>query len=309
MVKKDIFIDASSDGIRMSVAVCESEESPKAVLQIVHGMCEHKERYLPMIEYLCSKGYACVIPDLRGHGASVSSTDQLGDMGKGGFEGMIEDQRIVTLWCRDNYPGIKVFLFGHSMGSMVVRCYCRKHDDLIDGLIVCGSPSRNGAAPLAVGLARIVWMFNGWKYRSSFLQKLSTGSYGRKFRKEGSPNAWICTDKAVVKAYDEDPLCGFPFTVNGYFNLFKLMQQTYSEKGWEMKHKDLPIFFIAGAEDPCIGSLNKFSEAVNSMRSHGYTDISSKVYPKVRHEIHNETIKQEVWDDIALALDTWNGRA
>ena len=309
MIRKDIILDASSDNIRMSLAVCEPEESPKAVIQIVHGMSEHKERYTPFMEFLCSKGFVCVISDLRGHGASVSSKEELGDMGKGGFKAAVEDQYKITLWCKENYPSLKVFLFGHSMGSMLVRSYCKKHDSEIAGLIVCGSPSYNSAAGLGATLARTTWMFNGWKYRSSFLKKLAVGSYSKKYRKEGSPSAWICTDKAVVEAYEADPLCGFPFTVNGYFNLFRLMQDTYSDKGWEMTNPNLPVLFIAGANDPCIVNIKKFSQAVEAMRSKGYTDISSKIYPGMRHEIHNETRKEEVWNDISLAIDTWNKRA
>ena len=308
MIRKDIILDASSDNIRMSVAVCEPEEAPKAVLQIVHGMCEHKERYLPLMEFLCSKGFVCVASDLRGHGASVSSKEELGDMGKGGYKAAVEDQYKITLWCKENYPSLKVFLFGHSMGSMIVRSYCKRYDSQISGLIVCGSPSYNSAAGLGAVLARITWMFNGWKYRSSFLTKLAMGSYSRKFRKEGSPVAWISSDKAVVAAYEADPLCGFPFTVNGYYNLFRLMQDAYSEKGWAMANPGLPVLFIAGADDPCIVNIRQFSKAVEAMRSRGYSDISSKIYPGMRHEIHNEPRKEEVWNDIALALDTWNKR-
>ena len=298
-------IPASSDDLQLSILTVTPDEAPKAVVQLVHGMAEHKERYIPLMEYLASRGYACVINDLRGHGASVLDKDDLGFFYKGGWQAVVKDEKWVTDWIKTKFDNLPVLLFGHSMGSLIVRCYCKKYDDAIAGLIVCGSPSANGAVGLAKFLAQGTRAINGKRYRSPFLTGLAVGSYGKKFKKEGSPNAWICSDEAVVRAYDEDPLCGFPFTVNGYYGLFCLLQETYSPKGWDMRHKDLPILFIAGEKDPCIGNLRKFAKAAAFMREVGYTDVTSKAYPKMRHEIHNETGKEKVWDDIANAFNVF----
>ncbi len=298
-------IPASGDGITLSLLATVPAEAPKAVVQFVHGMAEHKERYLPVMEFLSGKGFVCVINDLRGHGESVASPDGLGSFSKGGFKGATLDEFAVTTWCKENYPGIPVFLFGHSMGSLLVREYCKEHDSDISGLVVCGSPSANSAAGIGKVIARLIWMFNGWKYRSPMLASMALGGYSRKFSKEGSRNAWICSDKAVVDAYDADPLCGFNFTVNGYYNLFGLLKDTYSEKGWQVRNPSLPVLFIAGAKDPCIDGIRKFSRAVDFMRGRGYTDVSAKVYPDMRHEILNEKGKQAVWDDVASALGSW----
>ena len=302
-------LPASGDGITLSLALTVPETEPKAVLQLVHGMSEHKGRYLPLMQFLSSRGYACVMSDLRGHGASAATPSDLGYFSKGGWKGTVADIAAVSAWCKERFPGLPLFLFGHSMGSMLVRAYSKEHDEDIAGLVVCGSPSANSAAGLGKILARIVWMFNGWRYRSRFLAQLATGNYGKRFkRKGGSAHAWICSDNAVVEAYDADPLCGFPFTVNGYYNLFALMQDIYDEKGWNVRHPDLPVLFIAGAEDPCIVSLKKFASAVSFFRGRGYSNVTSKVYPSMRHEIHNETGKQAVWDDLANTLDVWTAR-
>ena len=305
MTSNTYTIPASSVNLRLSLLTVVPDEAPKAVVQLVHGMAEHKERYIPMMEYFASRGYACVISDLRGHGESVLSQDDLGHFYNGGWKAVIEDQKWITDWIKTKFDGLPVLLLGHSMGSLIVRGYCKRYDDAIRGLIVCGSPSYNPAVGLGKFFCLCVRAVNGQRHRSPFLSSLATGGYSRKFKQEDSPNSWICTDEAVVRAYDEDPLCGFPFTVNGYYGLFNLMQDTYSPKGWALKQQDLPILFVAGENDPCIVSKRKFAQASAFMRRIGYTDVTAKLYKGMRHEILNEKEKEMVWDDLANALDVF----
>ena len=153
-------VPGAADGVRLSTLVI-APESPKAVLQLVHGMAEHKERYIPFMNYLSEAGYACVICDLRGHGATVTDPKDLGWMGKGGMQALVDDVHCVTDWARAQYPGLPFFLFGHSMGSMIVRSYLKRYDRDIDGLVVCGSPSKNPAAGLGDFLAGCISCFRG----------------------------------------------------------------------------------------------------------------------------------------------------
>lgn len=301
-------IPGSSDGVVLSTAVI-APEKPKAVLQLVHGMAEHKERYFPFMQFLSEKGYACVICDLRGHGASVSDRRDLGYLGKGGMKGMVDDVHGVTGWIKERYPGLSVFLFGHSMGSMIVRSYLKRYDGDIAGAVVCGSPSKNPAAGLGNFLAACIGLFRGQRYRSSFLAGLCTGNNDKPFRSEGLENAWLSANRANVEAYNNDPLCGFPFTVNGYRNgIFRLMLDIYSPDGWKVTRPGLPVHFIAGAEDPCIISLKKFSQAVSFLRARGYREVTSQVYPGMRHEILNELGREDVYRDVLARLDGWLAR-
>ena len=165
------------------------------------------------------------------------------------------------------------------------------------------------AAGLGDFLAGCIGLFRGRRYRSAFLANLCTGNNDKKFKDDGLRNAWLSTNLDNVRAYNEDPLCGFTFTVNGYRNgLFRLMKDIYSPEGWNVTNPDLPVHFIAGAEDPCIVRLRKFSEAVSFLRTRGYREVTSKVYPKMRHEILNETGKEEVWNDVRERLDGWLAR-
>ena len=294
----------AADGLQLA-AHTVAPENPIAAVVLVHGMAEHKERYFPFMEWLSQQGFACVITDLRGHGATALSPEDLGYFGPGGSRKLVEDTLSVVNWTREQYPGLKLFLFGHSMGSLIVRCFAREYDSSIDGLMVCGSPSKNGAAGFGKILAGCIGLFRGSHYRPQMMEKLSTGSLQGKFKEEGIENAWLSTNKANVQAYNDDPLCGFRFTANGYKALMDLMAQTYDPDDWKPTQPQLPVHFIAGSEDPCIGSIKKFSRAVSFLRARGYRTVTSKVYPGLRHEILNEQGKEEVWKDIAAILSSW----
>lgn len=297
------FSITAPDGLEMAAALVAPEE-PRATLVLVHGMAEHKERYYPLMTYLSEKGFACLITDLRGHGATAASAEELGHLGKKGHRQLVEDSLCVIRHAKGIYPGLKLFLMGHSMGSLIVRCVAKYHDGELDGLVVCGSPSRNGAAGAGLLLARLTALFKGGRYRPAFLEKLTTGAYNKKFAREGR-NAWLSTNKANVQAYNNDPLCGFPFTARGYQGLMGLMEDTYDVDDWKVSRPTLPIHFIAGADDPCIVDIGKFSQAVSFIRSRGYSTVTSKVYPGLRHEILNELGKEDVWTDLEALLSSW----
>lgn len=297
MKTEETLIRSSFDGLDLSVLVCRPDTVPEAVVQIAHGMCEYKERYLPFIEFLCNEGYACVIHDHRGHGRSVMNNDDLGYMYEGGWEGIVEDIRTVNRYAASIFKGCRIHLFGHSMGSLAVRSFAKRYDELIDRLIVCGSPSKNPAAGAGKALTRIIAAIRGDRHRPALIHKMAFEGFNKRFTKEG-PNAWLATDKAVVKHYNDDPSCGYMFTANGFIGLFSLMQDCYDAGGWTISRPDLPILFIAGKDDPCITGEKQFGQAVDFMRKIGYKDVSSILYDGMRHEILNETEKTKVWNDV-----------
>lgn len=299
---KSLKLKASADDLSLAVLVSEPEGSPKGVFQIVHGMCEHKERYVPFMEYLSAHGYVCVIHDHRGHGESVKTPDDLGFMYKGGWRAMVEDVRVVSAWAKSQYPSLKHILLGHSMGSMVVRSFTKRYDGMIDTLFVCGCPSDNPAKSAGKFLADCFALFAGGHSRPKILQKLSFGSFNAPFAQEGYPVAWVCSDKQTLEEYHSDPLCMFQFTANGFSNLTALMKDCYSRKGWKVINPELPVHFISGAEDPCLVSEKAIGKAVDLMKQVGYKNTDLKLYEGMRHEILNETGKRQVWDDILARL-------
>lgn len=297
------YFDSEADGLQISVMAVLPENQPyRAVVQLVHGMSEYKERYLPFMEYLADQGYVTVIHDHRGHGKSVRDKEDLGYMYGGGADAMLRDMKTVNKIMHEKFPGLPLILFGHSMGSLAVRAFARKYDDCIDMLIVCGSPSNNAARPLGEAIAHIEKAVLGPKHKSSLLETMSFGSYVMKFRKDENCKSWVCSNKEAADAYEASELCGFTFTDDAYLALFRLMKEAYDVKHWNCTKPKMPVLFVSGADDPCLGNVRQFAKAVQAMRTAGYLDVKGKLYPGMRHEILNETEKEKVYHDISAYL-------
>lgn len=303
MKREIIQILSELDGLSLEVLTISPENQIKGIIQISHGMAEHKERYIPFMEYMAQKGYVAVIHDHRGHGNSIKSKEDLGYFYDETAEHIVEDLHQITQWIKTKYPNQPITLLGHSMGSMVVRKYIKKYDSKINKLIICGSPSKNPFTGLAIILTKMIKKIKGEHYRSKFIQKLAFGSYNKKFQNGISENKWICSDVKVVENYDQDKLCGFTFTTNGFINLFTLMKEIYQKHGWQLKNKDLSILFIAGSDDPVIISKEKWEQSQKFLSKVGYKNIKQKLYEKMRHEILNESGKELVWKDIILWIE------
>lgn len=296
--KRDIIIKSNCDNLPISVTMFVPEGEIKGILQISHGMAEHKERYYEFLEYVANQGYVTIISDHRGHGKSVKDKNDLGFFYDKSSEYIVEDIHQITLYVKELFKDKEMILFGHSMGSMVVRKYIKKYDEDIDKLIVCGSPSKNQFVNLAIFIIKIMEAFKGERHKSNFIQKLAIGNYNKTVKNAKSENSWICANEKTVQKYDKDELCGFIFTLNGFENLFKLMREIYTKKGWELKNKEIPILFIAGSEDHVIVNEQKWKESQQFLKNIGYTNVNGKLYKNLRHEILNEKNKQEIYNDI-----------
>jgi alpha-beta hydrolase superfamily lysophospholipase len=301
MKKEYLKINSNSDELPLSVAIFEPEGEAKAIVQFAHGMAEHKERYYPFMEFLAENGYICVINDHRGHGESVLEKNDLGYFYDDTGEFIVEDLHQITMYMKENYQNKPVFLFGHSMGSLVVRKYIKKYDKDISKLIVCGSPSENSMIGMALALVDMQKAFKGDRYRSPLIQSLTLGSYNKNIKKSGattSGNEWISVCQENVDNYNNDELCGFTFTLNGFRNLFLLMKDVYSPEGWNVQNKDLPILFIAGEDDPVIAGKDAWQKSQEFLKNRGYTNVTGKLYKGVRHEIFNEKVKDVIYKEV-----------
>ena len=148
-----------ADGLGISAMAIRPEGQVRAVIQLSHGLCGCKERFIPFMEYMARKGIACVAGDHRGHGASVRSDEDLGYMYEGGYMALVDDMRQITEWIHSTFPQTPVYLIGHSMGSMAARVYVKYDDSSIDGLILTGSPSREPLLWLAKTLSGLFCKF------------------------------------------------------------------------------------------------------------------------------------------------------
>ena len=193
-------------------------------------------------------------------------------------------------------------MLGHSMGSLAVRCYLKKYDRELDGLIVCGCPGKNTMVPLGTALIRMLQTTKDPHSKSRLADSIFANMFDRPFRAENLIHAWICSDRKVVETYNKDPLCNFTFTLNGYESLLWLMRQTYSRMGWRVRNHKLPVLFVSGASDPCLGGRAKLAQAVGHLKKRGYAHVSSRLYPGMRHEILNEKGRFKVYQDIVHFL-------
>ena len=298
-------IKSSYDGLNIGFAVTRPKTTPTAVLQMVHGMCGCKERFEPLMEYLAENGVACITSDLRGHGESVKSLDDLGYMYKGGYKALLSDLRQVSQWGHDEFPGLPYYILGHSMGSLAARIYVKEDDSRLSGCILCGSLSWNPWSILGKWLMRAGCSLGLGHKRPEFLQKITSDRYNKRFADEG-PQAWTCSDPKVRKSFRDNPLCNFRFTINGGYSLMSMMVETYKTDSWHVSNPMMPVMFLAGSDDPCIITEQKFHKAAYAMHKAGYRNVTSVLYPHMRHEILNEIDKKTVWKDILEFIEAEN---
>ena len=297
----DFKITSKHDGLELAVTTVIPDAPPRALVQFAHGMAEHKARYLPVMTFLAAHGFACIINDHRGHGASVRSPEDLGFFYNDGGRGLVRDLNLLTKWFKDQYPGLPVILVGHSMGSLAGRVYAAQFGRDIDGLILSGSPGANPAAKPGLLLTEILTAVHRTRHAHSLLlDAIITGTLSKPYKKEGR-FAWLSANKQNVSAYETDPLCGFSFTINGYRALLNLMLVAYDEK--LSIRRNLPVHFMSGSDDPCAPDRKGFDAAVENIRKRGCIDVTSKMYPGLRHEIFNEGV-QEVFDDLLSVIET-----
>ena len=294
---KNFVVQSNFDDLSLHVLVYEPSGEKKGVIQILHGMCEYKERYDAFMEYFCKEGYVVVCHDQRGHGDSVKDKKDLGYFYDNTTNGIVEDAVQITEWIKKEYPNLTITLFGHSMGSMVARCYLQKHDTLIDKAIICGSPSKNPLAGIAIFMAKTLGLFRGTRHRSRTLAYLSTGRGNKRFKGEKS-GAWLSQNRESIEKFYSNPKGRVIFTCNGFENLFKLMKNTYAKRKYEVKNPTLPIHFVSGGDDVVIGNDWKWFKSVEALRSVGYDNVSGKLYKGLRHEIFHDIGKDEVMEDL-----------
>lgn len=277
----------------------------KAVIQLAHGMAEHGERYEEMAGYLCEQGYAFIINDHAGHGRSVRSDADLGyfngDKNKAGI-GFVDDAHKLTLIAKEKFKK-PVILMGHSMGSFVARHYITKYASDIAGAVICGTAGPNPAAGAGIAVASLIEKAKGPKYKSEFINGLAFGTYNKRFEKRTAFD-WLSVNKENIDKYIDDKYCGFLFTLSGYKNLFEILQFISTPDAFSATPKELPMYLIAGADDP-VGMYGKGVKTVyDKYLQTGHKNVSIKLYDGLRHEIHNEDERFTVYADIAKWCDS-----
>ena len=276
--------------------------APDAVLAIHHGMAEHQERYEPFIRFLCDHGIGVYMHDMASHGQSTDSspTGWFGE--KDGWKNLIEDFRTVVTCAKEENPGKKVFVMGHSMGSFICRLYTAKYpEDGFAGAIYMGTGGSNPAAGAGMAMANGIGAIRGKQHKSPMLARMAFSSYNKGLERRTEYD-WLTRDTEIVDRYIADPLCGFLFTAQGMNDLIHATAAANSREWYESVPKDLPILLVSGEKDPVGGWGKGVSEVDTRLKETGHTRVTKILYPECRHEVLNELNRGEVMEDILAWL-------
>lgn len=307
MKKEEGYLPSNNEQTNLHYVVwTPAEKKPKAVLQIIHGMCEHIERYDRFAKYLNDNGIAVIGHDILGHGKSVISKENLGYFApKHGNKYNILDIKMIHDIGRELFPESSYFIFGHSMGSFLLRQYLHTYrNSSLSGAIIAGTghETRN-TIKFAGLLANSLCKLHGKRYRSKLLFDLTLGNKNRAFVDENSKYAWLSGNKKERLKYEEDPLCHFIFTASAYRDMFYGISTLYFPKNLAKMDKNLPILLTGGTMDP-IGNYGVDIEKVyDSYKAYSFKDVSLKLWRGMRHEILNETNYLAVYDYICKWIE------
>ncbi len=276
----------------------------KAVIQISHGMTEHSDRYIPFAEKLCKAGYAVFTNDHLGHRRSVKDDSMLGFFGsEKGYMNIVNDCKKLTEIAKAEYPNVPYFFFGHSMGSFIARCYTKYYGDGIDAAVYCGTSGPNPGASVGIAMAKLISKTKGEMHRSEFINSVAFGTYNKKTAKKTEFD-WLTKDEGTVQEYITDKYCGFIFTAAGFKDLFSVLNEVNTNDWYTSFDKKLPVLLIAGEDDP-VGAYGKgVTKVYENLKNTGHGDVTLKLYPTDRHEILNETDREDVMAYLVAWFDS-----
>ncbi len=281
-------------------------DAPRAIIQLVHGMSEHMDRYDRLAVALNAAGYAVVGHDHLGHGPTALK-EELGYFGpKDGWDHLVEDTHRVTGFARSRFPGLNLVLLGHSMGSFVVREYLLRYGKELAGCVLSGTGWRPTAVSSAArSMAAASGAIGGWQKPSATVNKMVFEKYNAFFQPARTDFDWLSRDEKEVDKYVADPLCGFTFTARGFYDMFDGLLALSRTERLVVLPDWLPVYFMSGDKDP-VGGQN--AEGVRTVaqqfRDAGVKDVTVKLYENGRHEMFNEINRDEVTADLIAWLDS-----
>lgn len=304
---RDEFYFPSKDGnTEIHTMEWKPEGEVKAVLQICHGMVEYIGRYDEFAQFLCERGYYVVGNDHLGHGKSVQAKSEYGFFSeKYGNACVLGDIHTLRQRIMKKYPDVPYFMLGHSMGSSLLRQYIQMYGNGLSGVILMGTVTDHMKLTLLFGkrLCRLMAVFRGWHYRSGLVDRMAMGAFNRKFKPARTRADWVTSDRERLDTYVADPLCSFMFTVNAYYNMFAGMISMQRKEGVYMIPKGLPVLFVSGADDPVGGFGKGVRKVFEKYQRAGIQDVSLRLYTRDRHEILNETDREQVFEDLLNWLE------
>ncbi|WP_300281545.1 alpha/beta hydrolase [Peptacetobacter sp.] len=307
-MKCNRFVFNGSDNKKLSAIRWENEDDYKikGIVQISHGMAENAKRYEGFAKKLTDSGYIVYIHDHRGHGESEDSLENLGYLAReNGFDFLVEDMKLLTNIIRKENQGVPVYLFGHSMGSFAAQKYLIDYSDSINAIILSGSCGDFGTElKMITPIISCIEKVHGERHRSKILDNLIFGGNNKQFKNPRTKFDWLSRDEKEVDKYIADNKCGFLCTTAFYRDFINGLKYIENKKNLSKLTKCVPILILSGDKDP-IGKNGKgVQNLYERYKAFGVKDVSMKLYKDARHEILNETNKDEVMQDIVEWLGT-----
>ncbi len=303
-MKSADFAFRTVDGADLHVSGWAIEE-PKAIVQVLHGMAEYGSRYARLAEALGAAGYTTYAHDHRGHGKSVANGVPPGHMADDdSWNRIVEDAHGVNQEVAKRHPGVPIIVLGHSMGSWVLQQLLFEYPSDMIAAALSGS---NGKPPPIAALgklvARIERMRVGKRSPSSIMQKLSFDEYNKAFAPNRTEFDWLSRDPDEVAKYVADPLCGFGVSTQAWIDFLAGLDRVAKPTNVAKVPKGMPLYLFAGDRDP-VGDFGKgMKNLYDAYKRAAIFDVRLKLYPDGRHEMLNETNRQEVTDDFIAWCD------
>jgi len=246
----------SRDGYKLDVHIFEVEKA-KAVVQVIHGMEEHQERYEKFIKVLNDNGFAVVSSDMRGHGKSAEYLGFFKE--KDGYVELIEDQKSVTNLIKKYFPNLPIYILAHSMGTIITRVLLQENSKKYDKVVLSGYPNYQRGAYTGIVFTNIIKAIHGPKYKSKFISFLSVDTFNHSIKKPKTKCDWICYNEETIQEYINDPYCGIGFSCSAFNDLFHLVINMHKSKLYNNVNTDMKMLLARGLDDPCVGG-NKGAE-------------------------------------------------
>lgn len=287
----------SVTGQQLACRMWLPETAPRAVIQLVHGMAEHIDRYDAPARAFAQAGFLVVGHTHLGHGEDAPT---LGHFGKtDGWQHLIDDVHALRQHTQADYPGVPYVILGHSMGSFVTRCYLQQHAEGLTAAILSGTGYfGKGVVCAGLTLANLVCAFGGAEKPSKLIDRIAFGANNKPFAPARTAVDWLSRDEVQVDRYAADPYCGFLFTGAGYRELFRGLNRLTDKTALRRMPKELPVLFFSGDHDPVGGMGGGVRRVAEDFRAAGMADVTVRLYEGGRHEMFNEVNRDEVAADV-----------
>jgi alpha-beta hydrolase superfamily lysophospholipase len=284
-MRREDFSFACADGVEIAYYRWRTPGKAAGIVQIAHGMGEHTLRYAHVADFLNQAGFHVYANDHRGHGRSVKGPDSLGDFGAGGWDALVSEMVTLTRLARMREGRLPLILLGHSMGSFAAQQYVLDNSQLIAGLVLSGSAAAD-------------------KLNLDPSREADLTAFNQAFEPARTQHDWLSRDPAAVDAYEADPLCGFGVNKKALESMAASMKRLADPAALAVIRKDLPIYIFAGDKDPINHDLEWLKPLPERYRAAGIANVSEKYYPDGRHEMLNETNRDQVLRDLLDWLRT-----